>query len=218
MTHPDFLEEAALWNQGFIYIIGVDEVGRGAFAGPVVTAAVVFPQFIHLPVSLLNFINDSKKLSPKIRSALYPLIKQYALTYAISVESVTVINRHGIGKATTIAFRKTINIIQKNIIEKHVDKTFLLVDGFPLSYIRHVGKKRQKGIIKGDQKCISIAAASILAKVYRDSLMVDLDKQYPQYGFAKHKGYGTKQHQKTLNQYGLSPIHRTSFNLSLYIQ
>lgn len=218
-NHATFEEEKTLWNKNHL-VIGIDEVGRGCFAGPVVTAAVVFPkdfdqQIFTLPNDIqksIALINDSKLVPALTRINLAEIIKQYALAYTVSVVDVQTINRVGIGKATQIAFRKSLNILVSTY-----PNTYLLVDGFHVKYIPGIGLKKQKAIIKGDQKSISIAAASIIAKVHRDHLMTELDKQYPSYGFATHKGYGTKSHQEAMKQFGLSKLHRTSFDLTKFL-
>lgn len=215
MTKPNFNEEKKLWNKGYKYVIGIDEVGRGAFAGPVVVAAVVFGRVSRVSKGeskrIEEFgIDDSKLLTPRKRLKLSKEIKKQALHYSISKVGVPVINKVGIGKATAIAFRKVLRQAQDKLLN---GKLFVLVDGFHVKYIRGIGLKNQKAIIKGDRKSISIAAASIIAKVYRDKLMKSLSKKYPRYHFDKNKGYGTKDHRKQIKKYGLSKIHRKSFNL-----
>ncbi len=213
---PNFSEESKLWEKGYKYVIGVDEVGRGAFAGPVCAAAVVF-EYETDKINALG-INDSKLLKPLQRSKLSKLIKDGCVAYSIATVEVPIINKIGIGKATEKAFRKAIkNIMAQNTkYILHDTNYYLLVDGFHIKHIRKIGLKNQKAIIKGDRKSISIAAASIIAKVHRDSLMKRLSKKYPQYGFGKHKGYGTKAHQAAIKKHGLSRAHRTSFNLSKF--
>lgn len=197
---PNFSEEKKLWQAGFANIAGVDEVGRGAFAGPVVAAAVILPKDFQIPPGFA----DSKQVKPKKRKQLAELIKKEAKAYYIAEVGVSKINKLGLGKAAHIAFRKSLKDLNPKA-------DFVLIDAF---YIRHLNRKNQKPIIKGDTKSASIAAASILAKVYRDDLMKKLGKIYPQYGFGKHKGYGTKVHQAAIKKFGLSRIHRKSFNLT----
>ncbi len=212
---PNFKEESKLWSRGFKYVIGVDEVGRGAFAGPVTAAAVVFECETEY---LSNIgINDSKLLKPNQRKKISKLIKDGCVSYSIATVGVPVINRVGIGKATEMAFRKAISSIMDTKHLLHNTKYYLLVDGFHIKYIKRIGLKNQKAIIKGDRKSISIAAASIIAKVHRDSLMKRLARKYPEYGFGKHKGYGTKAHQTAIKKHGLSKVHRKSFNLSKFL-
>ncbi|MEK7573810.1 MAG: ribonuclease HII [Patescibacteria group bacterium] len=215
MKLPNFDEENNLWDREVEFVIGVDEVGRGCFAGPVTAGAVVFKKNSLFRTGLLSKINDSKLLTPKIRKVLAKEIKREVMFYSISTVGVSTINRFGIGKATQIAIRKSVGNILRQINLNA--KVFVLADGYHIKYIKAVGLKHQKGIIKGDRKSISIAAASIIAKVYRDDLMRKLNKKYPQYGFYRNKGYGTKFHQSAIKTHGLSDIHRTSFNLQKFI-
>lgn len=204
MTKPTFDEEQLLWNEGIAHIAGVDEVGRGCFAGPVVTAAVIMPRNF----TATDEINDSKLLSAKKREKLAAIIKAHAVAYAIAEISVDIINQIGIGRATQQAFHLAITKLS-------VPPEFILMDAF---YIQTIAREIQKPIIHGDQKSISIAAASIIAKVYRDKLMQQLHKQYILYDFATNKGYGTKKHREAIKQFGLCALHRTSFNLEKYAQ
>lgn len=203
MVYPTLTIEKKLWTAGYNYICGLDEVGRGSFAGPVVVGAVIFSRECILP----DGIADSKLLKPRRREKLAEQIKRCALHWAIAEINVLVINKIGIGKATQMAFRKAIKLLAQR-------PDFVLIDAF---YIKHLNRKRQKAVKNGDTICTSIAAASIIAKVYRDKIMKKLHKKYPIYGFSKHKGYGTKRHQKAIKMYGLSSIHRRSFNLSKFI-
>ena len=202
---PTFNYERVLWNKGIANIVGIDEVGRGSWAGPVVAGAVIFDKELITRFNDvgLGTIRDSKLLSPKHRKKLSKLIKDHAKAYAISEISVERINKWGIGKSSQYAFRKAVK--QLSIKPDH-----FLVDAF---YIRYINKRNQTPIIKGDMKSFTIAAASIIAKVYRDKLMVKLGSKYPKYSFAKHKGYGTKLHQQEVKENGLSAVHRTSFNI-----
>ncbi len=200
---PTLNIEKSLWNSGYNLIAGIDEVGRGCFAGPVVVGAVIFPK----DCELLEGVADSKLLKPRQREKLSKLIKKCALSWSIAEISVTNINKVGIGKATQMAFRKSIKLLDKS-------PDFVVIDAF---YINHLNRKRQRPIKDGDKICASISAASIIAKVYRDQLMKNLSKQYPKYGFAKHKGYGTKQHQEAIRKYGLTRLHRKSFNLEKFL-
>lgn len=209
MKIPNFDEERKLWKKGYKYVCGIDEVGRGPWAGPVVAAAVIFdPTRSRIwsapagqdPGSKLR-IRDSKQLSPAQRERLDPIIKQNCLAYSICEISVAIINREGIVKASQRAYRKCLKKIKPQT-------DFILMDAF---YIKRVPKEIQKPIIKGDQISISIAAASVIAKVYRDNLMVKLHKKFPQYQFDKHKGYGTKLHLDRIKKNGLSSNHRIKF-------
>lgn len=211
---PTFREELALWKKGIDCVIGVDEVGRGAFAGPVVAAAVAFtPKGTR---KNHEGIQDSKLLRPGERERLSLLIKDTCLSWSVAEVGVSVINRQGIGIATKSAFRKAIQEILRRFTGQQTS-SFVLVDGFHVRHIRGVGLGHQKAIVRGDQLCASIAAASILAKVHRDRIMKRLSRKYPHYGFGRHKGYGTREHQKALRKYGLTKIHRTSFNLAKFL-
>lgn len=195
--------EQSLWKSGYSLICGLDEVGRGSFAGPVVVGAVIFPK----NCKLLKGIADSKLLNAKERERLAVLIKECASSWAIAEIGVPTINKVGIGKATQMAFRKVIKSLSKS-------PDFVLIDAF---YVEHFNRKIQRPIKKGDQICASISSASIIAKVYRDELMVKLASKYPQYGLEAHKGYGTKLHRDAIKKHGLSRIHRKSFDLSKYL-
>lgn len=206
-TKTSFYEEKLLWQTGTEYVAGIDEVGRGAFAGPVVAAAVVFPKNCIFSDPMLSQITDSKLLSAKKREQLAPLIQKAAACFAIAEIPLNVINAAGIGKATQQAFRNALSMLSEK-------PQFHLVDGF---YIERLEKKLQKPIIHGDRISYSIAAASILAKVYRDKLMERLHEDFPVYNFAQNKGYGTKEHRDCIGKFGLSPLHRTSFSLEKFL-
>lgn len=195
--------ENSLWNKGYKVICGVDEVGRGCFAGPVVVGAVVFPP----NCTLISGVADSKLLSAKKREELNKKIKELALCWAIAEVEVEIINEVGIGKATQLAFLKAVQLLS-------IPADFVIIDAFQ---IQNYDLKKQMAVKGGDRLSASIAAASIIAKVYRDDLMTKLDSNYPGYGFASHKGYGTKFHQDAIKQKGLSEIHRTSFDLSKFL-
>jgi ribonuclease HII len=199
--NPSFKEEKLLWQKGYKHIAGVDEVGRGAFAGPLVAASVILPKNFRI-----NGIRDSKLLTPSKRELLSNYIIENALFYSISEIDVNFINKFGVGKATHKAFLNSINSLKEKC-------DFVLVDGFRIKNY----KENQKAIIHGDLLSVSIAAASIIAKVYRDNLMRNLHLQYLEYNFLENKGYGTKFHREALKKYGLSDIHRTSFNLSRFL-
>jgi ribonuclease HII len=203
MIIPTLDFETKLWNSGYSLVCGLDEVGRGCFAGPVVAGAVVFPKKIVLP----SGIADSKLLTPQKREILSLEIKKTALFWAVGEISVLHINKLGIGKATQMAFRKAISNLGKI-------PDYYLIDAF---FIKHLEKLKQKPIQGGDKICASISAASIIAKVYRDDLMRNLHKIYPQYNFEQNKGYGTKDHREAIKKHGLCKIHRTSFNLDKFL-
>ena len=188
-----FEEEAQ--TSGARLIAGIDEVGRGALAGPVVAAAVIL-DLSHLPAGL----NDSKKLTAATRARLDMEIRASALAYSVARVEAEDIDRINILQATREAMRKA-------IIALDPVPDFLLIDALQLNEL----KIRQKAIIKGDAKSVSIAAASIIAKVARDSWMVDYDREYPAYGFASHVGYGTVRHLQALREFGASKIHRLTF-------
>ena len=202
---PHFSEEKIHWDNNINYVIGIDEVGRGAFAGPIVAAGVVYPLNFEHP--FLQEVNDSKLLKPKQRELCSELIKQHAMHWTIESIDIAYINKHGIGKANTAVFRKVLN---KLISKFEIPNYFVLIDGFHRKYLPG-GIKKQKGIIKGDQKSLSIASASIIAKVYRDNLMREANKSFPNYLFAQNKGYGTSIHRKAIETYGISKFHRISF-------
>lgn len=230
---PDFSFEKKYWKKGYRIIIGVDEVGRGSLAGPVVAAAAAlriqnFPQFIKITHvhkcdefekkklnELIKYvltlgINDSKKLSPKKREKLIPEIKKY-FYFGIGSSSVSEINRLGIVKATERAMRRALRLVALAQGKQFKGKTFVLVDAFHVKYIAGVGLKHQKAIIHGDGRCVSIAAASILAKVFRDNLMRKLSLKYRKYHWEENKGYGTKKHRIAIKKYGITRHHRLDF-------
>lgn len=208
---PSFEEETALWNRGVEFVIGMDEVGRGAFAGPIVAAGVVFSS--NQNVNILCDVNDSKLLSPTARRQCAKIIKKTALLWTIESVDVSFINKFGIGKANVSVFRK---VVKNLLLYIKKDSYAILIDGFHQKYLPG-GIKKQKAIIKGDQKSISIAAASIIAKVYRDDHMRVLGKKYKGYHFSTHKGYGTKKHQEMIRRYGLCKEHRRSFHLQKFL-
>jgi len=189
-------EEKNLRQRGYQLIAGIDEAGRGPLAGPVVAAAVI------LPADFRNSeINDSKQLSALQRERLFVDIKNAALTYAIGIVSPNEIDQMGILNATKLAMRQAVMKLDPKPDFILIDAVAIHVDGIP-----------QMAIIDGDAKVFSIAAASIIAKVSRDRLMVKYHRQFPQYGFDQHMGYGTEIHLGALQKHGPSPIHRMSFS------
>ncbi len=202
-TLPHLRFEKKLWQLGLKYLAGIDEVGRGALAGPIVVAAVIFPKTVNLIKSNLSEVKDSKLLSAKIRKKLAPLIKKASLGWSFGSASPREIERHGIVKATYLAMRRAVRSLTL--------ADFLLIDAFHIPRLTGFPRKKQLAISMGDQRCFSIAAASILAKVHRDKLMTRLSHRYPLYRFAQHKGYGTLLHRRMLKQYGPVPIHRKTF-------
>lgn len=187
--------ENELYDSGYKLICGIDEAGRGPLAGPVYTAAVMLPRGFEIPG-----LNDSKKLSEKKREMLFDLIKENALSYSIASASVEEIESLNILNATYLAMNRAIEGLQ-------IEPELTLIDGNRNTGINY----KSLCVIKGDATCADIAAASILAKVSRDRLMTELAARYPQYGFEKHKGYGTKLHYEAIRKYGPCPIHRLSF-------
>ncbi|MGN9173577.1 ribonuclease HII [Lachnospiraceae bacterium HCP1S3_A8] len=177
------------------YICGIDEAGRGPLAGPVVAAAAVLPKDCQI-----FYLNDSKKLSEKKRDLLFDEIKEKAVAYGIGIVSPQVIDEINILQATYEAMRQAIS--QLNVIPEILLNDAVTIPGVDIM---------QVPIVKGDAKSVSIAAASILAKVTRDRMMMEYDQIYPEYGFAKHKGYGTAAHIAALKEYGPCPIHRRTF-------
>ncbi len=205
MIKPNFDIEQKLWAAGQKYVCGLDEVGRGCFAGSVVVGAVIFPQDVKIPDGLA----DSKMVPPKKRTKLAEEIKKLAVVWEIGEVGVDFINTNGIAQATQEAFRRA---LQK--MAKKVKIDYCLIDAF---YISGIDQRYQRPVQDGDKICASISAASIIAKVYRDGLMVQLHEKYPQYGFNQHKGYGTLKHREAIKKYGLCPLHRTSFNLEKFL-
>jgi len=195
---PSFDEEGLLMAQGYQLIAGIDEVGRGALAGPVVAAAVILPHSMDFP--WLNQVRDSKVLTPARRELLSQLINEIAVAVGIGVVPHTVIDARGIVKATRLAMKLAVEQLLPQ-------PESLLIDYMALPEV----KLPQKPITNGDCLCFSIACASIVAKVARDHIMVEMDGIYPGYGLAQHKGYCTEKHLSCLRRLGASPIHRQTF-------
>ena len=193
---PDYSYEKAAETSGFKLICGVDEAGRGPLAGPVCAAAVILPQDLEI-----EGLNDSKKLSEKKREQLFDIITEKAIAYCVAYGTLEEIEEKNILQATFLAMNRAIEGLGQKA-------DFALIDGnkIPLGI-----KIPAAAIVKGDAKSMSIAAASILAKVSRDRLLMEYDKKYPEYQFAKHKGYGTKLHTDLIKEYGPCEIHRLSF-------
>lgn len=213
---PDFLEEKKLWEKNFKYVIGVDEVGRGCFAGPVVAAACTFAPISNLKSKIANLgIDDSKRLKTNERERLEKEIKKYTIAWDVSEVGVSVVNKIGIGKATEKAMRKTIKDVRRKLelptTQNSPSSIFVLIDAFYVKYLPGVGLKNQKPIKHGDRQSISIAAASILAKCHRDKLMIKFSRKYKNYLWNRNKGYGTKDHQQAIIKYGLTKLHRKQF-------
>lgn len=188
--------EQGIYNEGKELICGIDEAGRGPLAGPVVVAAVIMPKD-----SMIEGVNDSKKVSEKKREILYEKIIDEAISYGVGIIDQKEIDKINILNATKEGLTMAVQELNPKpdlIIVDALNK----IDTLEIPY---------KSIIKGDAKCYSIAAASIIAKVTRDRIMRQWDEVYPQYGFSKHKGYGTSEHIKAIKEYGLCPLHRLSF-------
>ena len=208
---PNLNYEKSLWKKGYL-VIGIDEVGRGCLAGPVTVGAVCFKKIgdINNIIELENIgINDSKKLTHEKRKTLYSDIQKRALLFSTATINVAIINKKGLVAATQMAVRQAIKNIKSQSQNNY--KFFVLADAFYIKYIRGVGLKNQKAIIHGDEISISIAAASIMAKVTRDKLMKRLSYKYPLYKWGKNKGYGTADHIKAIKKHGKTLYHRELF-------
>lgn len=193
---PDYEFEKAAALSGFSCICGVDEAGRGPLAGPVCAAAVILPED-----AVIEGLDDSKKLTEKKRERLYDIIKQTAVAYSVAYGTLEEIETVNILEATYLAMNRAIEGLT-------VKPDFALIDG---NRVPRGIKIPCETVVKGDSRSMSIAAASVLAKVTRDRLMLEYDKKYPEYNFKKHKGYGTKEHTELIKQYGPCEIHRLSF-------
>lgn len=198
---PDYKIESEIKANGFANVCGVDEAGRGPLCGPVCAAAVILPIGCEI-----EGLNDSKKLSEKKREALFDVITEEALSYSIQFADNEEIDCINILNATMECMTRAVNSLS-------IRPDFVIIDGNKCPKQLDIPSR---AVVKGDAKSMSIAAASILAKVSRDRLMYEYDKQYPEYGFAKHKGYGTKAHYDAIFAHGVTPIHRKTFlnNLS----
>lgn len=187
--------ETNTFELGYNLIAGLDEAGRGPLAGPVVAAAVILPKD-----EMIFGINDSKKISEKKRDELFNKIQETALAIGVGIVDNKTIDEINIFNATKLAMKQAVNSLK-------MKPDFLLIDALQIADINI----KQQSIIKGDSKSISIAAASIIAKVTRDNLVKNYDKEYSGYNFSKHKGYGTKEHYEAIEKYGITPLHRKSF-------
>lgn len=197
-TKPNFAEERKLAEQGYRFIAGIDEAGRGPLAGPVVAAAVILPP--NLDARWLTLVRDSKQLTPKRREFLFPLIERAAIGIGIGFSPPDAIDAQGIMRATRLAMCSAVEYFPH-------PPDFLLIDHIRLPEL----DVPQKNITRGDSLSLSIACASIVAKVTRDRIMIALDEVYPDYGFARHKGYATREHLLNLQRWGACPIHRRCF-------
>ena len=203
MLLPSLAIEQKLWQSGYKFVAGIDEVGRGSWAGPLVVAAVILPIDFKIPQGLA----DSKLIKHKKRVSLAKIIKDKAISWQVVEISPRRIDKIKMAKATHEAFRRVAKSLS-------IKPDFCLIDAF---YIKHFAKNRQQAVKNGDKICASIAAASIIAKVYRDNLMRRVHFKYPIYGFAKHKGYGTKFHQDAIRKFGFCQIHRMSYDLNYLV-
>jgi ribonuclease HII len=201
LNKPSFAEEQKLRKEGYAYIAGVDEVGRGALAGPVVAAAVILPHSVK--GNWRKQVRDSKQLTPARRDSLFHQIHQIAIAIGIGMAACQTIDTKGIAVATRLSMKSAVEQLSPAA-------DMLLIDYFRIPEV----SLPQKGLPGGDSLCFSIACASIIAKVTRDRIMAELDKDYPGYGLAKHKGYGTRAHLDCLVRLGPCPVHRRSFKLT----
>ena len=203
---PTLEEEVALLSQGYSFIAGVDEAGRGSLAGPVVAAAVILPLGIPFRfdpdecLACFEGVRDSKQLTARERDRLFEVIMQHAVAVGVGIGSVEMIDERNILQATKYAMREA-------LAQLTIPPQALLLDAIHLPGIELL----QRSIIKGDALCLSIAAASIIAKVTRDRMMIQMHEHFPAYGFAQHKGYGTEYHLVALREHGATPHHRRSF-------
>jgi ribonuclease HII len=202
IQNPDLSYEANLWPY-YRYIAGLDEAGRGALAGPVAVGAVILPDDEPLLSRTLTGLRDSKQLTPLEREALVPRIQKAARTWSVGFASAEEIDSHGIVCATRLAALRALNDLS-------IRPEYLLTD-FRLELPQL--EISQTALVRGDALCLSIAAASVLAKTARDALMRELDLDYQGYGLGKHKGYGTRAHRSAMEQLGTSPIHRKTFRI-----
>jgi ribonuclease HII len=206
--NPTLEFEQSLWKDGFTRIAGIDEAGRGAWAGPVCAAAVILPPDPDLIRAVrpgahemtLNGVRDSKLMTPLARETWAPRIKAAALAWGVGFASAEEIDTLGILPATKLAATRALETLHPE---------YLLTDYLIFPNI----ELPQTALVKGDQRSLSVAAASVLAKTARDALMRELDGEYPDYGFARHKGYGTRLHQEAIRQMGVCEIHRKSFSI-----
>jgi len=197
MQRPTLDIERSCWSRGLELVAGVDEAGRGPLAGPVVAAAVIFPR-----EAWIDGVNDSKKLTERRREELFELIRACATSIGVGIVDHEIIDRINILQATILAMHQAIGGLA-------VPPSIVLVDG---TYFRH-DRVAYRTIVGGDSRSFTIAAASIVAKVTRDRLMRSFDLEFPEYGFAHHKGYGTRKHLEAIRRHGLCAIHRRSFHL-----
>jgi ribonuclease HII len=197
---PDLTAEAALHLGGFRHVAGVDEAGRGAWAGPLVAAAVILPEPQLLPPGFLDGVRDSKLCTPALRETLFGSVVAGARAVGVGSVAADEIDLIGLTAANELAMVRAVRSLT-------LAPDFLLVDCFTLRSI----DTPQRGIVQGDRHCLSIAAASIVAKVYRDAWLAALAEPHPAYGFERHRGYGVGDHRKAIGDHGVTPIHRLSY-------
>ena len=197
---PDLSEEAALHEGGLRLVAGVDEAGRGAWAGPLVAAAVILPEPHSVPDDFLVGVRDSKLCSPELRETLFDAVVGAARAVGVGSVAADEIDLLGLTAANELAMVRAVRSL-------HPSPDFVLVDCFTL---RSLGTP-QRGIVQGDRRCLSIAAASIVAKVYRDAWLAGLAEPHPAYGFERHRGYGVRDHRKAIGANGVTPLHRLSY-------
>ena len=200
---PDTFFESQLWDSGLLYVAGLDEAGRGALAGPVAVGAVILPNDPTFLSHALAGVRDSKQMTPLERETLAPRIREVALTWSVAFASAEEIDALGIVHATRLAALRALNGLS-------ISPQYLLTD-FRLELPQL--DISQTALVRGDALCLSIAAASVLAKTTRDKLMCELDTHYQGYGLRKHKGYGTQAHRLAMKRLGISPIHRKTFQV-----
>jgi ribonuclease HII len=201
VIYPDTKLEESLWQEGYKYVIGLDEAGRGPLAGPVVAAGVV----IRDVSQVVPLVTDSKKMSEKRRNEAFDQIQEKSTAFGIGIVSARDIDRMGIQKAVLEAMRISLEVVERKLNTK-VD--YIIADGMN---IESISKYKMMKITKGDLLHYSISAGSVLAKVTRDRIMYEYHTKYPEYGFDTHVGYGTKKHMEALKRYGATDIHRRSF-------
>jgi ribonuclease HII len=200
---PSLDYEMALWEGGYRYIAGIDEAGRGALAGPVAAGVVILPQMAGL-LDKLQGVRDSKLMTPNARLAWREVICQTALCWAVGFANHEEVDAYGVVPATHLAVTRAIEQLNPGPVYLLSDFLILPELDFP-----------QTALVKGDRLALSVAAGSILAKTARDQFMIEAGKSYPAYGFAQHKGYGTRQHRQALSRFGGCPLHRKSFHYTL---
>jgi ribonuclease HII len=199
MQNPNLTFEKKLWKKGFTLVAGIDEAGRGAWAGPVAAGVVILPADPKI-IKKLSGVRDSKQMTARQRSLWAERIKELAVAWSVGLASNMEIDQLGILPATRLAMKRAIQILS-------IQPQQLLIDAVKLPDV----EIPQTNLIKGDVRVLSIAAASVLAKTTRDAIMCELDKLFPEYGFAHHKGYGTAYHREQLQRHGASSVHRFSY-------